>query len=83
MHNVGKTDRIVRIILALIIVALDQFDVIKGDLASGLLFVAIVLAFTAINRCSPLYTLLGRGTCGLPDDENSEAVINAKKWKIK
>lgn len=83
MHNVGKTDRIVRIILALIIVALDQFHIIKGDLASGMLFFAIVLTFTAINRCSPIYTLLGRGTCGLPTEENPEVIIKPKKWKIK
>lgn len=82
MHNVGNKDRIIRIIIAALILALNHFDVIKGDLASGLLFVAVVLLITAIKRCSPIYSLLGLGTCGIPND-NKEAQIKPKRLNLK
>ncbi len=83
MHNVGKIDRLIRVLLALLILALDQFNVIKGDLASGLLFVAVVLAVTGLKGCSPIYSLIGRGTCGLPNDKDTHTIIKPKELKLK
>ncbi len=61
--NVGKTDKIVRIVLAVILAALDYFGVVKGGFFWVLSVVAIVLFVTALINFCPLYTLLGKNTC--------------------
>ena len=61
--NVGKTDKIVRIVLAIILAALDYFEVVKGGYSWVLSIVAIVLFVTALINFCPLYTLLGKNTC--------------------
>lgn len=82
MHNVGKIDRIIRILIAAIIFVLNHFEVIKGDWASGLLFFAFVMLMTGVKRCSPIYSLLGFGTCGIEKDDAIEPIIKTKKLKI-
>lgn len=61
--NVGKTDKIVRIVLAVILAALDFFEVVGGGFSWVLSVVAIVLLVTALVNFCPLYTLLGKNTC--------------------
>ncbi len=63
--NMGGTDRIIRIILALVVVALYYFKVIEGTLAYVLLAVAGVFLLTSFVSFCPLYTLLGMNTCKL------------------
>jgi hypothetical protein len=61
--NIGKTDKIVRIVLALFIAALDFFKVVTVEFSWVLPVVAIVLLLTALINFCPLYSLLGKSTC--------------------
>lgn len=61
--NVGKTDKIIRIVLAVVLAALDFFDVVTGGFSWILSVVAIVLVVTAVLNFCPLYTVLGKNTC--------------------
>jgi hypothetical protein len=62
--NVGTTDKFVRIILALVLAALDFFEVVKGGYSWVLSVVAIVLLVTALLNYCPVYTLLKKNTLG-------------------
>ena len=61
--NVGTTDKWIRIIIALIIVALYIANVISGTLAIVLLIVAGMFIITGFVGFCGLYTLLGISTC--------------------
>lgn len=61
--NVGQTDKIIRIVLALVLASLDFFEVVTGAFSWVLSVVAIVLFATALLNFCPLYTLLGKNTC--------------------
>jgi hypothetical protein len=56
--NVGKTDRIIRIIAAIFIAV---FGVIDKDIFG---FLSIPLLLTAIFSWCPMYANCGRSTCG-------------------
>lgn len=58
--NVGKTDKIVRLVLALVLFSL--FFVLEGDLKWAGLLGIVPLMTGLINWC-PLYTLFGVNTC--------------------
>lgn len=58
-NNVGPTDKIIRIILSVIFIALYLTDMVPGTV--GLVLVAvgsIVLVTSSVNFC-PIYTLFG------------------------
>jgi hypothetical protein len=57
--NVGKWDRIIRLIVAAVIVILYLAGAVSGWLGIVLLIVALVLAVTAAVGVCPLYKLLG------------------------
>ncbi|MHC1780288.1 MAG: DUF2892 domain-containing protein [Bacteroidales bacterium] len=61
--NVGTTDKWIRIIIALIIVALYFANLISGTLAIILLIVAGMFIITGFVGFCGLYTLLGISTC--------------------
>ncbi len=65
--NIGKTDKIVRIVLAVVLAGLDFFEVVKGGFSWVLSVIAIVLLVTALINFCPLYTLLGKNTCENPN----------------
>lgn len=79
MHNVGKIDRIVRIVIAVIILLLYFTPILESKL---FLLLPFVLIFTSLNRCCPLYAILGLGTCGIKT-ENSETTIDTDKLDMK
>lgn len=58
----GKTDKAVRTLIALVIAALSYFDIITGVLGNVLLVLAIVLLVTSFINFCPLYTLFGMNT---------------------
>ena len=60
--NMGSTDRIIRIILAVIIGALYFGNVITGTLGTILLILAIVFLLTSLVSFCPLYLPLGLNT---------------------
>jgi len=61
--NMGGTDRMIRIIIALIVGVLYYFKVIDGTLAIVLLTFAIIFLFTSFLNFCPLYSLFGINTC--------------------
>lgn len=61
--NMGGTDRIVRVLLAIILVVLYWQNIIEGTLAYILIGVAGIFALTSLISFCPLYTLVGLNTC--------------------
>jgi hypothetical protein len=61
--NMGNTDRIIRIVIAIIIAALYFTNVITGTLGIVLLAFAGIFVFTSLVSFCPLYTLFGLNTC--------------------
>ncbi len=80
-HNVGKIDRIVRIILAVILGILYFTKIVEGEWATGTIFVAMMLLMTSLRKCCPIYALLGLGTCGV-DPGKSDKTIKTEKLKL-
>lgn len=60
--NMGSTDRIIRIILAVIIGALYFGNVITGTLGTILLILGIVFLLTSLVSFCPLYLPFGLNT---------------------
>ena len=81
-HNVGKIDRIIRLSLALIFVALYYFKIADGDWSNYISFGAVMLFITSTRKCSPIYALLGFGTCEIKSD-GKEPIIKTGKVKLK
>ncbi len=61
--NMGNTDRIVRVIVAVIVAALYFTNVITGMLGIILLVLAVVFLATSFIRVCPLYMPFGLSTC--------------------
>ncbi len=60
--NIGLTDRLIRVIVAIIICFLYLNESIDG-LEGGLLLIeAVIFVFTSLTGISPLYKLLGLST---------------------
>jgi hypothetical protein len=61
--NVGKTDKMIRVILALLLAVLVITGVVEGTLGIVLIVVAAILLFTTFVGFCGLYTVLGISTC--------------------
>jgi hypothetical protein len=61
--NMGKADRSIRILIALVIAVLFYMEIITGTLGIILLVAAGVFVLTSMISFCPLYTLLGINTC--------------------
>lgn len=61
--NMGVPDRLIRLLIAAVVVALYLMNVIAGTLAIVLLIVAGVFVLTSIAGFCPLYSLFGVNTC--------------------
>ncbi|RMA58775.1 Protein of unknown function (DUF2892) [Ulvibacter antarcticus] len=61
--NMGGADRILRLILAAILVALYAYDVFTGILGVILLVAAGILVITSLVSFCPLYKVFGLRTC--------------------
>lgn len=59
----GGVDRIVRFILALVVITLFYFKVIEGTLAYVLLALSGIFVLTGLVSFCPLYTIFGLNTC--------------------
>jgi Protein of unknown function (DUF2892) len=62
-QNMGNTDRIVRILGAVLIAVLYFTNTITGTLGYVLLGVASIFLLTSLISFCPLYTLFGMNTC--------------------
>ncbi len=61
--NVGSTDQIIRISVAVIIAVLYFMNIIAGTLGVILLSVAGIFVLTSLVSFCPLYTIFGMNTC--------------------
>jgi hypothetical protein len=63
--NMGSADRIIRLVIAALLIVFYFTGMISGMLATIALIVATVFVLTSIMSFCPLYTLFGWNTCGL------------------
>ena len=82
LHNVGKTDRIIRLVMAAIMAVIYFMHINNGVWDSYFMVGAAILLITASRRCCPLYAILGFGTCGV-DTTQQTPIIKTKKIKLK
>ena len=61
--NMGNTDKVLRVFLAIGIASLYYFDIIEGTLAYVLMVFAIVFLLTSFISFCPLYKPFGISTC--------------------
>jgi len=61
--NMGFTDKIVRIVIAISVIILYLMNWISGTLASVLLVFSVIFIVTSFIGFCPLYTILGINTC--------------------
>lgn len=67
--NMGNTDKIIRVIIAVIIAALYFTGTITGTLGIVLLVLAGVFVITSFMSFCPLYAPFGLSTCPTKDEE--------------
>jgi hypothetical protein len=63
--NMGSTDKMIRVLIAVIIGALYFFDIISGTLGLVLIALAGVFVLTSLISFCPLYALFGIRTCAI------------------
>ena len=61
--NIGSTDKIIRIVVAIVIAVLYFTKTINGTTAVVLGIVATILLLTSFINFCPLYAILGTNTC--------------------
>lgn len=59
LKNMGKTDKMIRLLLVAVILVLDLTEVITGTLSWVLSILAVIFAVTALINFCPLYKLVG------------------------
>jgi Protein of unknown function (DUF2892) len=62
-HNMGNTDRMIRIIAAITVAVLYFTNTISGTLAYVLMAIAGIFVLTGFIGYCPLYSLFGINTC--------------------
>lgn len=67
--NMGKTDRIIRTIVAIVVAILYYTGVVSGTLGTVLLVLAGVFLLTSFISFCPLYYPLGLSTCAVDSAE--------------
>ncbi len=67
--NIGKTDKIIRIVLAIILVALYFTHVVTGTLGIIFLIAAGISLVTALINFCGLYVIFGLSSCPLKKDK--------------
>lgn len=61
--NMGSTDRVIRLLLAVVFAALYFTDTVTGTFGYVLLALGGVFVLTSVVSFCPLYTLVGFSTC--------------------
>ena len=64
--NMGTSDKVVRILIAVAIAVLYYTNIISGTLAIILMAVGIIFLLTSLLNFCPLYTIFGINTCKTP-----------------
>lgn len=60
--NVGKTDKLIRIIVAVVLVGLNLGGILVGTIGTIALIVGVIAALTSFMGVCPAYSLLGTNT---------------------
>jgi hypothetical protein len=61
--NMGSTDKVIRILLAVVFAVLFFTGTVTGTLGAILLVVGGIFLATSVISFCPLYTLVGMNTC--------------------
>jgi len=61
--NMGVTDKIIRVLFAVVVAVLYYMDILTGTLGLVLVALAIVFLLTSLLSFCPLYTIFGFSTC--------------------
>ena len=61
--NMGTLDRLIRLVIALVLVIVYMNHMISGTLGIVALVIAGVFTLTSLVSFCPLYTLIGLNTC--------------------
>ncbi|ADQ79523.1 hypothetical protein Palpr_1377 [Paludibacter propionicigenes WB4] len=61
--NMSSYDKLIRLIVAIVLIVLYYRGILSGTLGIVALLVALVLTITSLLSFCPLYTLLGINTC--------------------
>lgn len=64
-RNMGSTDKLVRLVVALTIAVLYYLNVLSGMSAIILGLIAIILSLTSLLNFCPIYKILGINTCSV------------------
>ncbi|PHQ56951.1 MAG: hypothetical protein COC16_02295 [Lutibacter sp.] len=62
-RNMGSTDKIIRVIIAIVIAVLYWQGMITGTLATVLLLVGSIFLLTSLAGFCPGYLVIGMSTC--------------------
>jgi uncharacterized membrane protein HdeD (DUF308 family) len=68
--NVGTTDRVIRIVLGIILVALGLSHTVPGGLAIAAYVVGAIALVTGVIRYCPAWSIFGINTCPLKPSQN-------------
>ena len=69
-RNVGTIDRVIRIVLGIVLVALGLSHTVTGGLAVAAYVVGAVALVTGVVRYCPAWSILGMRTCPLKPSPN-------------
>lgn len=61
--NLGSTDKLIRLLLAIVLIVLYYKEIIVDTMGIVALIVALMLTLTSLISFCPLYTLFGASTC--------------------
>ncbi len=61
--NMGSTDKLIRILVAVAAALLVYFEVVSGTLAYILIAIAAIFVLTSLVSFCPIYKLFGMNTC--------------------
>ena len=67
--NMGKVDRILRVIVAIVLAVLYFTDIITGTIGLVVLIFACVMFLTSLMGSCPPYNLLGINTCKMKEQK--------------
>ncbi|MBK8424718.1 MAG: DUF2892 domain-containing protein [Lewinellaceae bacterium] len=65
--NMGSTDKIVRVVLAIVFAALYFTGTVTGLVGTILLVLGGVFVLTSLVSFCPLYAIVGLSTCPVPE----------------
>ena len=68
--NVGTTDRVIRVVLGIALIALGFGHIVTGGWAIAAYIVGAVALVTGVFRYCPAWTVFGINTCPLKPSQN-------------